>query len=344
MSDTSVPLKDANDAEFKVDNELIGDVYRQRTQIGGDALGEIAAVQNTAPAGTEQALVVRPIPSGTQAISAAALPLPAGAATDSNIGGKLDTLQGSLAMIDGSISEMHVDVEQTVLELQTRLPAALGAAGGVKIEGVAGGQAVPVSGTVGVSGTVPVSGSVGVSSLPALPAGTNNIGDVDVLSLPALPAGTNNIGDVDVLSLPALPAGTNNIGDVDVLTVPARARTTDSIAVALQTDAVMAGSSPLTPKFAALSETATGEVIAAVTSKKIRVLAIVAVANVDGTFAFRDGAAGANLTGVMTVRQGGGFVLPFNPVGWFETTSGTRLDVVLSVVTQLSGSIVYVEV
>lgn len=69
-----------------------------------------------------------------------------------------------------------------------------------------------------------ISGSemqVDVLTLPALPAGTNNIGDVDVLSLPALPAGTNNIGDVDVLTLPALPAGTNNIGDVDVLTLPA---------------------------------------------------------------------------------------------------------------------------
>ena len=43
--------------------------------------------------------------------------------------------------------------------------------------------------------------------------------DVDVTRLPALPAGTNNIGDVDVLTLPALPAGTNNIGDVDVLSL-----------------------------------------------------------------------------------------------------------------------------
>jgi hypothetical protein len=49
-----------------------------------------------------------------------------------------------------------------------------------------------------------------VDTLPALPAGTNNIGDVDVLSLPALPAGNNNIGDVDLAS--ALPAGENLIG------------------------------------------------------------------------------------------------------------------------------------
>jgi hypothetical protein len=65
-----------------------------------------------------------------------------------------------------------------------------------------------------------VDGSVAVSSLPALVAGTANIGDVDVLTLPALPAGTNNIGDVDVLTLPALPAGDNNIGNVDIVTMP----------------------------------------------------------------------------------------------------------------------------
>jgi hypothetical protein len=70
---------------------------------------------------------------------------------------------------------------------------------------------------------------VDVTRLPALPAGTNNIGDVDVLTLPNVTIGTNaplvagtaNIGDVDVLTLPALPAGNNNIGDVDVASLPA---------------------------------------------------------------------------------------------------------------------------
>jgi len=51
--------------------------------------------------------------------------------------------------------------------------------------------------------------------------GTNN--DVTVTTLPALVAGSANIGDVDVLTLPALVAGSANIGDVDVLTVPEHA-------------------------------------------------------------------------------------------------------------------------
>lgn len=49
---------------------------------------------------------------------------------------------------------------------------------------------------------------VNVNALPALPAGTNNIGKVDVNALPALPAGTNNIGKVDINALPDVrPAG-----------------------------------------------------------------------------------------------------------------------------------------
>lgn len=54
---------------------------------------------------------------------------------------------------------------------------------------------------------------IDVLSLPAIPAGNNNIGDVDVASLPTLPAGDNNIGNVDLAS--AIPAGSNSIGYVN---------------------------------------------------------------------------------------------------------------------------------
>jgi hypothetical protein len=70
-------------------------------------------------------------------------------------------------------------------------------------------------------GTLPVS----LAALPALPAGTNNIGDVDVLSMPPLPTGSNAIGKLAVntgvnIGTVGLAAGTTNIGDVDVLTLP----------------------------------------------------------------------------------------------------------------------------
>lgn len=59
-------------------------------------------------------------------------------------------------------------IAQRLTSIIALLPAALGGAGGLKVEQVA-----------------------------PLPAGTNNIGDVDVLTLPALPTGTNTIGKVN---------------------------------------------------------------------------------------------------------------------------------------------------
>lgn len=68
---------------------------------------------------------------------------------------------------------------------------------------------------------------VDVTRLPALPAGTNNIGDVDVLTLPAVALDAATLTALETITIgTALPAGSNNIGDVDVLTVPAPLSTT----------------------------------------------------------------------------------------------------------------------
>jgi hypothetical protein len=65
MSDATVGVKQSAVADRPVDAEKIGSVYRQRVELGGAALSEIARVQATDPAGSEQALVVRPIaPTG----------------------------------------------------------------------------------------------------------------------------------------------------------------------------------------------------------------------------------------------------------------------------------------
>lgn len=117
-------------------------------------------------------------------------------------------------------------------------------------------QAVSLMGVSGTEGTYTVADingdaanglDVDVTRLPALAAGTNNIGDVDVLTVPA-PLSTTGGGTeatalrvtiasdstgvlsvddnggsltVDGTITANLAAGTNNIGDVDVLTVPA---------------------------------------------------------------------------------------------------------------------------
>ena len=105
-------------------------------------------------------------------------------------------------------------------------------------------DAIPITDN---AGSLTIDGTVAVSALPALVAGTANIGDVDVLSVPAplnvVGGGTeaaalrvtiandstgvvsvdDNGGsltvDGSVSIAAAIPAGTNNIGDVDILSL-----------------------------------------------------------------------------------------------------------------------------
>lgn len=90
--------------------------------------------------------------------------------------------------VSGVATAARQDSQTTLLA--GGLPAALAAGGGLKVEGVAGGVAQPVSGTVTAN----------------LAAGTNNIGDVDVLTIAA---GDNNIGNVDIVTVPTDPFGAN---------------------------------------------------------------------------------------------------------------------------------------
>lgn len=121
------------------------------------------------------------------------------------------------------------------------------------------------------------------------------------------------------------------------------------VSSALRTDVIQNAGSQLTPKFAIISGATSGDntLVAAVASKKIRVLALHVTAS--GTAAatkirFESGAGGTALTGQMDIAQYAGFTLPFNPVGWFETASGVLLNMELDAAEQTDGMLVYVEV
>lgn len=138
-----------------------------------------------------------------------------------------------------------------------------------------------------------------------------------------------------------------DIGDVDVTSQPARVATTDTITAKLATDAIQNGTTALTPKFVAIAASSSGNntLLAAVTSKKIRVLAY----NLMGAGAvnakFQSGAGGTDLTGLKYIAAaGGGICAPFNPVGWMETASGVLLNLNLSGAVAVGGELVYVEV
>lgn len=144
-----------------------------------DGVGNALASATTTPGAADRGLVVRNIPSGTQAVSASSLPLPSGAAT-------------SAAQTNGTQRTRITDGTNN---------AALASAAPTGTEQALVVRNIP-SGTQTISGTVtantgldqpltdaqlrasavPVSGTVSVNPLPA---GNNNIGDVDVASLPA---------------------------------------------------------------------------------------------------------------------------------------------------------------
>ena len=134
-----------------------------------------------------------------------------------------------------------------------------------------------------------------------------------------------------------------------IVAQPARARTTDTMSVAVSTDAIMSATTALTPKFAKISTASSGNssLVALVSAKKIRVTSMFLVANAAVTVYFRSGGGTAicgDGTNGLSLAANSGFVLPFNPVGYFESASGEALEINLSGAIIVAGSLTYVEV
>lgn len=100
-------------------------------------------------------------------------------------------------------------------------------------------------------------------------------------------------------------------------------------------------------KYAAIQAASAGDntLVAAVTGKKIRVLAMVLVATGGAnTVRIESGPGTAQLTGLMDLIADGQLVLPYNPLGWFETAAAALLNLELSAATAVAGALTYVEV
>lgn len=139
---------------------------------------------------------------------------------------------------------------------------------------------------------------------------------------------------------------THNVHIASSALTPAAA-TTDSISAKLATDKLMNNVTEVTPKFAAIAVSTSGNnpIVAAVTGKKIRVLAYILVGSDAVNAKFQSASGGTDLTGLKYIAgAGGGVCAPFNPVGWFETASGQLLNLNLSGAVAVGGELVYVEI
>lgn len=88
-------------------------------------------------------------------------------------------------------------------------------------------------------------------------------------------------------------------------------------------------------------------VVAAVTGKKLRVIALAMVAGAtatDATFNSKPAGAGVAISALFANGANGGAVLPRNKEGWFETVAGEGLTVTTGAGSATGIHITYVEV
>jgi hypothetical protein len=203
-------------------------------------------------------------------------------------------------------------------------------------------------GSITVDGTVAVSGTVTVGSHAVTNAGTFAT-QVDGAALTALQLIDDIVQDEDaahssghkgVMALAVrrdtAAVGSGTDGDYSTLNVTP----SGNLRVCISEEEALATT------FTAISASTSGDntLKAAVASKKIRVTSLFLIAASAVTVRFESGAGGTALTGVMSLAANAGFVLPYNPVGWFETASNTLLNLELGGAVQVSGSFTHEEV
>jgi hypothetical protein len=207
------------------------------------------------------------------------------------------------------------------------------------VDTVASAVAATQSGgwTVSITGTVPaVTPGTGSTNLGKAEDAAHTTGDVGVMSL----AVRNDAGT-------AL-AGTT--GDYIPITTDAGGNVR---AVSLTNgDGIVVGGSSLVVKskgeFVASAATDT-VFVAAVTSKKIRVLAFAVIGfeknhKFEMTFRTKPAGAGTKISASINGTERGNVVLPFNPYGWFETNAGEGLSVSTGSDTGVDIQLSYMEV
>lgn len=121
---------------------------------------------------------------------------------------------------------------------------------------------------------------------------------------------------------------------------------TETQVTTFNTSQLYDGTTAVTPKFAAIDAATSGDntIVSAVVGKKIRVLSAFLVSAGSVNTRFESGAGGTALTGQMNLVANSGFVLPFNPIGWFQTAANTLLNLELSDAVSVDGALTYVEV
>jgi len=222
-----------------------------------------------------------------------------------------------------------------------------------------GGSSLTVDGTVAAtqSGSWTVTANAGTGTLTttnssigtggsAAPTAATQIGAKVSTNMQVL-TGTNTAPGFYALHCDVRAFGGTIGQTIASLSMPVAIASDQSVIPTSQDSATLyAGTTALTPKFAVISASSSGDtsVIAAVTSKKIRVIRYSLSANGNVSAYFRSGAGGTAISGVKYMTQYGGAGGTYCPQGIFETGSNTALVINLNGAIAVSGEITYLEV
>lgn len=112
----------------------------------------------------------------------------------------------------------------------------------------------------------------------------------------------------------------------------------------LSVDSAGNDATPSSVNYAVIDAATSGNntLVAGNATKKIRVISAFLVSAGTVNVRFEGGADGTALTGQMNLVANTGFVLPYNPQGWFETAANTLLNLELSAAISVDGSLSYV--
>jgi hypothetical protein len=195
--------------------------------------------------------------------------------------------------------------------------------------------------SVDLTNGVPSAGTGTVSTLDNL-IGSAGTPAGRVLSVQGAPSGTP-LGVSAATPLPVSAPSPLPISAPSPIGITAA--TALPVAASPETSTVYNGSVATTPSFAPIVASASGAttLVAAVSGKRIRVLALTLTANAAVNLKLQSHATPTDLSGLFYMAaQGDGVVLPFSPVGWCQTNVGEALDINLSAAVAVGGMLVYV--
>lgn len=255
---------------------------------------------------------------------------------------------------DGTAQHQYVKVEFGPDNTQTKVTASVGLpvspvqeVAGVGVGAAADAEATGNGSVIAILKRLRTLLGTGTSSLLKAEDAAHASGDAGVMAVGVRKDTASALAGTDGDYIPMIFDSAGRL-HVNVGSMPAAARTTDTISSVPATDAIMNNLTALTPKFKSVTVAASSidsVVVAAVASKKIRVVAISITCGATATVLTleSDEATDVRLDKIQMAANGGK-VLPFNQAGWFETAAGSALIATTGAGSDTEITLTYVEV